>query len=57
MLPVRVESEGLQDDGPRKKVLDQFEWNLELPADTFVPVIPEDFVNSQPDEIRSTGEK
>jgi outer membrane lipoprotein-sorting protein len=57
MLPVRVESEGLQDDGPRKKVLDQFEWNPELPADTFVPVIPEGFMNSQPDETRAAGEK
>jgi hypothetical protein len=57
MLPVRVESEGLQDDGPRKKVLDQFEWNPELPSDTFVPIIPEGFMNSQPDETRAAGEK
>jgi outer membrane lipoprotein-sorting protein len=51
MLPVRVESEGLQDDGPRKKVLDQFEWNPDLPADIFIPKIPEGFVYDHPDEI------
>jgi outer membrane lipoprotein-sorting protein len=57
MLPVRVESEGLQDDGPRKKVLDQFEWNPELPADTFVSKIPEGFVYDHPDEIQAAKEK
>ena len=57
MLPVRMEFEQLKDDGLRKTVLDQFEWNPELPADTFVPVIPEDFINGQPDEIRAAGEK
>jgi outer membrane lipoprotein-sorting protein len=57
MLPVRVESEGLQDDGPRKKVLDQFKWNPELPADTFIPVIPEGFVLDHPDEIQAAKEK
>ena len=49
MLPVRVESEGLQDDGPRKMALNQFEWNPELPVETFVPVIPEGFINAHPD--------
>jgi hypothetical protein len=43
MLPVRVESEGLGDDGPRKKVLDQFEWDADLPVETFVPEVPADF--------------
>jgi outer membrane lipoprotein-sorting protein len=57
MLLVRVESEGLQDNGPRKKVLDQFKWNPELPADTFVPVIPEGFVLDHPDEIQAAKEK
>jgi len=43
MLPVKTEFQWLQDDGPRKMVLDQFEWNPELPAETFIPEIPDDF--------------
>ncbi len=43
MLPVKIESEWLQDDGPRKLVMDQFEWDAELPVETFVPEIPADF--------------
>jgi outer membrane lipoprotein-sorting protein len=42
-LPVRMEFEWLQDGGPRKVVKDQFEWNAELPADTFTPYVPEGF--------------
>lgn len=49
MLPVRLESEGLQDDGPRKRILDQFEWNSDLPVETFVPEIPEGFINAHTD--------
>jgi outer membrane lipoprotein-sorting protein len=43
MLPVKTEFQWLQDDGPRKMVLDQFEWNPELPAETFIPEIPANF--------------
>jgi outer membrane lipoprotein-sorting protein len=43
MLPVKMEFEWLQDDGPRKMVQDQFEWDPELPAETFIPNIPADF--------------
>jgi len=43
MLPVKMEFEWLQDDGPRKMVKDQFEWDPELPAETFIPNIPADF--------------
>ena len=57
MLPVMIEDEWLQDDGPRKTVLDQFEWNPKLPADTFMPKIPEGFINGLPDEIRAAREK
>ncbi len=57
MLPVRVEFEWHQEDGPRKKLLDQFEWDAELPADTFVPVIPEGFVLDHPDDNQTPGEK
>jgi outer membrane lipoprotein-sorting protein len=57
MLPVKLEHEWLEDDGPRKTVLDQFEWDAELPADTFVPMIPEGFVFGGPDTIQATKEK
>ena len=57
MLPVLIEHEDLEENGPRKTVLDQFEWNAELPADTFVPDIPEGFINGHPDEICAAGEK
>ena len=43
MLPVKMEFEWLQDDGPRKMIKVQFEWNAELPVETFVPEIPADF--------------
>ncbi|MBL7154095.1 MAG: hypothetical protein ISS79_10275 [Phycisphaerae bacterium] len=43
-LPVKMAFEWLQDDGPRMIVKDQFEWNPELPEDTFVPEISEGFV-------------
>ena len=42
-LPVKTEFEWVQDDGPRKMVKDQFEWDPELPAETFIPNIPADF--------------
>ena len=57
MLPVRVESAGVQDDGPRKTALDQFEWNPELPSETFVPEVPEGFTNAHPDKIQAVREK
>ncbi|MHC4096217.1 MAG: hypothetical protein ACYSU3_09180, partial [Planctomycetota bacterium] len=43
-LPVKMVFEWLQDDGPRMMVTDQFQWSPDLPEDTFVPEIPEDFV-------------
>jgi len=43
MLPVKMEYEWLQDDGPRKRIQDQFEWNADLPVETFIPEIPADF--------------
>jgi outer membrane lipoprotein-sorting protein len=49
-LPVRMEFKWLQDDGPRKTVKHQFEWNLALPAGTFTPYIPEGFTLIEPNE-------
>ncbi len=45
-LPVRMEFECPSSDGPQKVtvVQDHFEWNADLPADTFEPGIPEGFV-------------
>jgi len=42
---------------PHIRVQDQFDYNPELPADTFVPEIPEGFINAHPDEIRAVREK
>lgn len=57
MLPVMVEDERLRDDEPVKISKDQFEWNPKLPADTFVPMIPEGFTNCQSEKTRSPGRK
>ena len=38
-----MEVEWLQDDGPRKTVKDQFQWNPQLATDIFIPEIPADF--------------
>ena len=42
-LPVMMEFQWLQNDGPRKMVMDQFEWDPELPVETFITKIPADF--------------
>lgn len=44
-LPVRMEFEYWQPDGKSKsvRIRDHFQWDPELPEDTFVPVIPEGF--------------
>jgi len=51
MLPVKVESEWVRGDEPRKMVSDEFQWNVELPQDTFIPDIPQDFKLLEPDEM------
>jgi anti-sigma factor RsiW len=51
-LPVRLEFETVSDDGiQRRQVWDQFEWNPELPEDTFVPQIPGGFTLAEPSEM------
>jgi outer membrane lipoprotein-sorting protein len=44
-LPVKMEFEYLHksDGEPRRSVTDRFEWNAEIPAETFEPDVPEDF--------------
>ncbi|MHC4637954.1 MAG: LolA family protein, partial [Planctomycetota bacterium] len=50
LLPVRTEFEWMQDDGPRIHVREEFEWDPELPEDTFTPVIPEGFMLIESDK-------
>jgi hypothetical protein len=58
-LPVLIEQETpcprdktQTDFHPYIDVQDQFDYNPELPADTFVPRIPEGFIYGHPDEIQ-----
>ena len=63
-LPVLIEQEipcprdkTQTDYHPSIRVQDQFDYNPELPADTFTPNTPEGFIYGHPDEIRSAREK
>ncbi len=60
-LPVRMEKHGRPvTDQPDKTVTiiqDQFNYNPELPADTFIPETPEGFIHAHPDEIKAAREK
>gem|GEM_PF-603921 len=50
-LPVRLEFRSVSDDGVRRRQLwDQFQWNPELPEDTFVPQVPAGFTSLDPDQ-------
>jgi outer membrane lipoprotein-sorting protein len=56
-LPARIERHGisLDFDAGRTLVLihDQFEYYAQVPADLFVPTIPDGFINAHPDEVRA----
>lgn len=64
-LPVLMEHERAcprdktqTDFHPHITVRDQFDYNPQLPADTFIPYeAPEGFINAHPDEIRAAREK
>ena len=60
-LPVRIEKHGRPvTDHPDKTfttIQDKFDYNPELPADTFTPWIPEGFIHGHPDDIRAAREK
>ena len=60
-LPVRIEEHGRPvTDHPEKTftiIKDQFDYNPELPADTFTPETPEGFIHAHPDEIKAAREK
>jgi hypothetical protein len=42
---------------PSIRVQDQFDYNPELPADTFTPQTPEGFIFGHPDDIRAAAEE
>ena len=64
-LPVLIEKERAcpryktqTDFHPHITVQDQFDYNQELPADTFIPCdAPEGFINAHPDEFRANREQ
>jgi len=63
-LPVLMEHERTcprdktqTDFHPYIDVRDRFDYNPQLPANTFIPWIPEGFINAHPDEIPKAGEK
>ncbi len=59
-LPVRIEKRGRpvtnQPDKTFTTIQDEFDYNPNLPADTFVPETPEGYINAHPDEIRAARE-
>ncbi len=62
-LPVRIEHHGISisvaghADIPATLIQDQFDYDPDLPADTFVPSIPEGFIFGHPEEILASREK
>jgi len=63
-LPVRIEHHGISvsvagrhADWTETLIRDQFDYDPDLPADTFVPRIPKGFIYGHPEEILSTREK
>ncbi len=60
-LPARIEQHGL-DFGlhagqPMVIIHDQFQYYAQVPADLFVPAIPEGYVNAHPDEVRAARDR
>jgi hypothetical protein len=55
-LPVRIEQRGRpltnQPDRTITVIQDQFDYNPDLAADTFIPITPEGFIFGHPDDIR-----
>ena len=54
-LPARIERHGIPSGHRAGETMiiihDEFQYNAEVPADLFVPVIPEGFVNAHPDDV------
>ena len=58
-LPVLIEKERPcprdkthNDYQPHIGVQDQFDYNLELPSDTFIPEVPQGFIYGHPDRLK-----
>jgi hypothetical protein len=60
-LPIRIEQNGRpvtgQPDQTFTTILEQFNYNPELPANTFIPWIPEGFIYGHPDDIQNAEPK
>jgi hypothetical protein len=60
-LPVCIEQRGRPVTGQPDKtfttIQDQFDYNPDLPADTFVPKTPEGFIYGHPDNIQAARKK
>jgi len=60
-LPIRIEKHGHhftgRPDMKYYKIKDKFDYNPDLPADTFVPWYPEGYIFAHPDDIRSEEDK
>jgi hypothetical protein len=58
-LPVRIEQRGRpitdKPDRTSTTIQDQFDYNPELPDDTFIPQTPEGFIYGHPDDIKKTN--
>jgi len=59
-LPVCIEERGRPiTDNPDKtftKIKDQFDYNPQLSPDTFVPFVPQGFINAHPDQMKDQQE-
>ena len=59
-LPVRVEQHKRPVTGDDSRtftvIQNRFDYDADVPADTFVPKIPAGFVNAHPDELESAGQ-
>ena len=60
-LEVQIEDHGgtvtSQPDKTFTYVKDQFNYNPDLPADKFIPGIPEGYINARPGEIKAARSK
>ena len=60
-LPVRIEKRGRpvtsRPDWTNTTIQDDFDYDPDLPSDTFIPETPEGYIHAHPDEIRAAREK
>lgn len=58
-LPVRIEIRGMpvtnEPDRTTTIIMDQFDYNPDLSADTFIPKTPDGFIYGHPDDLRVTN--